>query len=175
MTQLRYLSEEWLAALGELVAAASVAEEGERTGEPAASPDGAPEPEQGRAALAADDGTGPAAVSGAGRSVTSVGAPDRPLRLGQVVAGGPDGEVAYTLVLGGDDAGVVAGVDDADVTLVGSYETARAMAAGEMTAGEALAGGLVKVRGNAGRLVGAAAFLAEVAEAVDVLRSRTSF
>ncbi len=157
MSDLPFLSEEWLAALGGLVATAFVAPEGGAVDGRVASPSVG------------------AAASSADGAVTATGAGSNPLRLGQLVIGGPDGEVAYTLVLGGDNAGVVAGVDGADVTLVGSYETARAMAAGEMTAGEALAGGLVKVRGNAGRLVGAATFLAELAEAVDVLRSRTSF
>jgi hypothetical protein len=156
LSELRFLSEEWLAALGDLVAAAASAPDGDRAEDGPEGSDRTDEPPP-------------------GGTTTATGASAGPLRLGQLVTGGPDGDVAYTVVLGGEGPGVVAGADGAGVVLVESFETARAIASGQVTAGEAVARGLIKVRGNANLLIGAAPLLAGVAEAVTALRARTTF
>ncbi len=74
------------------------------------------------------------------------------LALGQIVRDAPGGDVEYTMVLGAG-AGAAGGVAGAEVTLVESYEVARALASGERTIGEVLAAGAIRVRGDAHRLV----------------------
>lgn len=125
---IRFLSEEWIAALGELV---------------------------------------PAAAGKGG------------LSLGQIVEGGPDGDVMYTIRLGEAAAGgkrVVAGsVTEADVVLVEDYETARGVASGDLSPSEAIRAGRVKVRGQARSVATHQDLLVELADALADLRSRTTY
>ena len=75
-------------------------------------------------------------------------ASDRRLALGQVVTGGPGGDVEYTLFLGGGEAERLSpGVGDAAVTVVEPYETA-AQIYGGASASQALGSGRLKVRGD---------------------------
>jgi hypothetical protein len=90
--------------------------------------------------------------------------------IGQVITGGPDGDVSYTIVIGGDapahiERGTVA---QATVTLIEDYDTAAAIATGEPVAG-ALGAGQIKVRGDANALVAAYDLLAalQASEATD--------
>jgi hypothetical protein len=98
------------------------------------------------------------------------------LALGQLVVGAPGGDVGYTIRLGAD-AGprVVAGVSEAEVVLVEDYATARAVAAGERSAAEVMAEGLVKLRGNAKRLVTCESLLTLLAGATAELQATTTF
>jgi len=96
-----------------------------------------------------------------------------PLRLGIVVTGAAavpgassGGDVSYTLVLGGPaGSSVVAGVAEAEVVMVESYEDARALASGSVSASALLEGGRIKLRGDARRLVAAGDTLRAVGEA----------
>ena len=84
--------------------------------------------------------------------------------IGQLVLGAPAGDVAYTIVLGGDaPARLERGtLDHAAVTLVEDYATARAIASGASVA-EALGEGRIKVRGDANALSAAYELLAGLA------------
>jgi hypothetical protein len=97
-----------------------------------------------------------------------------PLALGQLVTGGPDGDVGYTIHLG-PQARVESGIDGAEVVLLEGYGTARALAAGELTAADALTAGSIKVRGNAKRLVESTSLLSLLAGAASELRAATTF
>jgi hypothetical protein len=93
-------------------------------------------------------------------SAAPSGSGDR-IGIGQVITGGPDGDVSYTIVVGGGEPArlerdTVAG---AAVTLIEDYATAAAIAAGEPAAG-ALGDGQIKVRGDANALVAAYDLLA---------------
>jgi hypothetical protein len=94
--------------------------------------------------------------------------------LAQLLTGTPRGEVGYTIHLG-PQARVVSGIGGAEVVLVEGYDTARALAAGEMSAAEALTAGSIKVRGTATRLVEAASLLSLLAGAAAELRAATTF
>jgi SCP-2 sterol transfer family len=99
--------------------------------------------------------------------------------LGQVVTGGPDGEVRSILrVLDGrvtltaTDAG-----DDGDpaVTIRLTWDDAVSMAAGELAPGEAIAAGRVRVRGDLSVLAEAQAVLAAVQPHLQELRALTEY
>lgn len=101
------------------------------------------------------------------------------LALGQVIDGVPSTEgeeVAFTLFLGGGkDARVSPGtVEEADVVLVESYETARAIASGTPAA-TLLAAGKVKVRGDANALIAAQEGLSALGDALTVVAATTHF
>jgi len=103
--------------------------------------------------------------------VAALGPLDSPTRLalGQLVTGAPGGDVAYTIRVGGGEAGEVRrGLDGAAVTLVASYEVATAIASGTPAA-DMLAKGQLKVRGDAGALLGAQDLLAALAPALALL------
>ena len=71
------------------------------------------------------------------------------LTIRQVVTGGPDGEVRYTVRIG--QAGVAIERDephDADVTFTETWETAEAIARGELAPQQAFADGRLRVAGD---------------------------
>jgi len=85
-----------------------------------------------------------------------------PITLGQIVTEVPHatgGEVCYTIAIGGARAArlTVSSLESAQVVLVAAYSDAFAMATGEATGASLLAAGRVKIRGDAARLVEAAA------------------
>jgi hypothetical protein len=100
--------------------------------------------------------------------------PGGKLALGQIVTGAPAGEIRYTLCFGGHEpATVVRGeVSGALVTLLESYETARAIASGTPVA-DLLAAGKVKVRGDTNALLGAQESFGPIAEALVALSEST--
>jgi hypothetical protein len=101
--------------------------------------------------------------------------------IGQIVTGappgsagpdwsaGPDGkEIGYRISFGGPHTTprVIPGsVEGADIVIVTGYDDALALAAGDVSAVSLLAGGRVKLRGDASRLVEAASLLEAVAVA----------
>lgn len=98
-------------------------------------------------------------------SLDPVDSPER-LALGQLVTGAPGGEVAYTLLVGGGErAELRDGLDAATVTVVATYEAARAIATGS-SASELLSAGRLKVRGDAGALLRAQDLLAAIGPAL---------
>lgn len=121
---------------------------------------------------------------GGGRGGDAGGAPPR-LSFGQIVtaaegsvppgAGLVEGEVRYTISLGGDlppevRIGTVAG---ATVTLVTDYTTARALSRGAEPLAAALVAGRVKVRGDAGALLETQELLSALAPALAALAAAT--
>ncbi|MDA8292404.1 MAG: hypothetical protein M0Z33_12115 [Actinomycetota bacterium] len=93
---------------------------------------------------------------------------DHPARLalGQLVTGAPGGDVSYTILVGGGEpAELRRGLDDASVTLVETYETARALASGT-PASTLLSEGRLKVRGDSGVLLAAQELLCALAPAL---------
>lgn len=97
------------------------------------------------------------------------------LALGQVVTGGPMGQVGYTLLLGaGEPSAVRPGTDDAEVTIVEDYEAAVAIASGAPASG-LLGAGRVKVRGDASELLGAQELLAAVGPALASFAGSTQY
>jgi hypothetical protein len=100
------------------------------------------------------------------------------VRVGQLVTGVPErGDVGWVVVFSEGSPPVleVGAVDDADVALVESYESARALAAGARTAAGLLEAGELKIRGAAPLLVALSADLEAVAAAVGGLRAATSW
>jgi putative sterol carrier protein len=92
------------------------------------------------------------------------------------VEGSPFGEVAYATRIADGRVRFVAGpAADADLVLVSDYETARALARGELNAQQAFAAGRLKVRGRLDSLVVHARTLAAAVAGVDEVRATTTF
>jgi hypothetical protein len=71
------------------------------------------------------------------------------LTIRQVVTGGPDGEIRYAVLVG--ERGVSVSPEepaDADVTFMESWETASAIARGELAPQQAFADGRLRVEGD---------------------------
>jgi hypothetical protein len=105
---------------------------------------------------------------------------DGAFTMGQVVTGGPEGEVRTTLrvqagrlsMTWGDEAG--SGTDP-DVTVRLAWDDAVAMAAGELAPDEAIAAGRVRVRGDLSVLAEARGVLVGVQPVLGGLRDRTEY
>ena len=96
--------------------------------------------------------------------------------LGQVVRGGPGGDVTYQVRFGAAGATVAAGAPEpADVTLVTDRATARALHNGSCRAQDALAAGALKVNGRPEVLAGRAELLAALDRAFTTVRADTTF
>jgi hypothetical protein len=96
--------------------------------------------------------------------------------MGQVVTGGPEGDVRTTLrVLEGRVTMTGADEGDAEVTIRLTWADAVAMAAGELSPGEAIAAGRVRVRGDLSVLAEAQAVLAAVQPHLEKLRDLTEY
>jgi hypothetical protein len=88
-------------------------------------------------------------INGAGRAGAATGPATggSPVVLQQHVTGGPDGDVAYWVRVGGD-ATLEAGLGRAespDVTVTQSYDTALAVSTGELSAQAAFLAGRIRV------------------------------
>jgi hypothetical protein len=96
-----------------------------------------------------------------------------PLALGQVVTGTPKGTVCYTVFLGASRTELCVGsTDDAAVTLVEDWETARAIAAGAPVS-ELLAAGRITLRGDANALLAGQSQLGALGAALSALLDET--
>jgi len=92
----------------------------------------------------------------------------------QMVTGGPDGDVVFTLEIEGGRVRARPGPDArAVVTITESWDTAARLHRGELTAREAFMGGLIRVRGDVRRMVEAATGLAALGPALAALREDT--
>ena len=87
------------------------------------------------------------------RAATAPASPAATVSIHQRVTGGPDGDVEYTLRVGGGRATFEPGPGPADVTLVSDYETAAAISQGQLSAARAFAARRLRVRGSATALV----------------------
>jgi len=107
---------------------------------------------------------------------------DIDLSVRQVVRGGPEGDVDYSLHLVNGTVTVDTGGDDADINVVQDYGTAAAISQGDLTPAAAFAAGRLKLGGRVDQLIrngDMAAGLGDVAAGLgDVfasLRASTSY
>jgi hypothetical protein len=101
---------------------------------------------------------------------------DGSFSMGQVVTGGPGGDVRTTLRVEAGRVAIASGeAGDAEVTIRLTWPDAVAMAAGELAPGEAIAAGRVRVRGDLSVLAEAQAVLVAVQPHLQELRSRTEY
>jgi putative sterol carrier protein len=100
---------------------------------------------------------------------------DVALTVQQVVTGGPDGDVAWHVVVDHGTVAVRPGTtDDADVTFRQDRDTARKVAAGELSAQAAFMIGLLTVTGDVGQLIEHQAAFTGIDAATDAVRARAA-
>jgi hypothetical protein len=98
------------------------------------------------------------------------------LTLQQVVTGAPDGDVAWHVRVADGDVHVGRGhAPGADVVITESYEVARAVSRGELSAGEALAAGRLQLEGAVSLLVTHRDALAHVQDMLAAVHERTTY
>jgi putative sterol carrier protein len=86
------------------------------------------------------------------------------------------GDVAYVIRIDDGRVRVEAGSSpDADIVLVADYDTARALARGDVNAQRAFAAGRLKVRGRIDRLVAHARALGALTAGLEAVRATTVF
>jgi len=96
--------------------------------------------------------------------------------MGQIVTGGPDGDVDLLLdVHDGRVAMTPGAAGDGAVIIRLTWDDAIAMAAGTLAPGEAIAAGRVRVRGDLSVLAEAQAVLSMVQPHLEELRARTEY
>ncbi len=96
--------------------------------------------------------------------------------MGQVVTGGPDGDVRATLrVVDGRVTMTDGEASDAAVTIRLTWADAVSMAAGELAPADAIAAGRVRVRGDLSVLAEAQAVLGAVQGQLQALRDVTEY
>ncbi len=103
--------------------------------------------------------------------------PDR-LVLEQVVTGSPHGNVRYFVVVEGNNARLVEpgfARQVADLTITTDWDTATAMAKGELATQAALMQGRLRVRGNLAKLAGRAGDLAGLDPVPEAVRKNTTY
>ena len=118
----------------------------------------------------------PASAPGAG---SSTDAPSR-FRVAQVVTGAPDGDLRVVLEVEEGRLHLELGEpdergDEANVTVVVSYEDAAALSRGDVDAARLIGSGRLKVRGNLSLLVVGQALLAAAAGRLGELSAATSY
>ena len=98
------------------------------------------------------------------RVATSAASPTEAVSVHQRVTGGPDGDVEYTLRLGGGAVRVEPGPASppADVELISDYATAAAISQGRISPASAFAAGRLRVSGAVSSLVSHQETFAEV-------------
>ena len=100
---------------------------------------------------------------------------DVAITVQQVVTGGPDGDVAWHVVVDHGTVAVRPGVlDDADVTFRQNHETAVQVAAGELSAQAAFMVGLLTVTGDVAKLIAHQAAFTGIDVATDAVRARAT-
>lgn len=102
-------------------------------------------------------------------------AADIDLTVREVVLGGPDGDVVYSLRLDHGTARVSADGGDADIEVVQGYDTAAAISKGELTPAAAFAAGRIKLGGAVGQLIRDGGMAAGLGDLFGALRASTSY
>ncbi len=113
------------------------------------------------------------AVAGDERLRRAAAAVDLTVR--QVVLGGPEGDVAYSLRLLHGTASVTTGGEAADIQVVQDYDTAAAISRGDLTPAAAFADGRLKLGGQVGRLIRHGDVAAGLGDLFGSLRASTSY
>jgi putative sterol carrier protein len=94
----------------------------------------------------------------------------------QTVTDGPDGDVAYHVLVDGRAVQIVSGeATDPTVTFIESWATAGAIARGELSAQGAFMSGLIRVRGDLPKLVECGNALGDVDDALADVRAQTTY
>lgn len=94
----------------------------------------------------------------------------------QVVTGGPEGDVTYHLSLGDGNASFGAGPADAeDVRMHQSWDTATAVATGDLNAQEAFIKGLIHLSGNQQKLIDSQPVFAALDAVFTTVREQTEY
>jgi putative sterol carrier protein len=93
----------------------------------------------------------------------------------QVVRGGPDGDVTYTVRLSGGTVTVAPGADAGDVEVIQDHATAVAISRGTLSPASAFADGRLKLGGRVGLLVRLGDTLAGLGDAFASVRESTIY
>ena len=98
------------------------------------------------------------------------------LTVQQNVTGGPEGDKSYFMKIDGGDAQLAIGeAEGADVTITQDYETATAIAKGELNAQNAFMTGKLKVAGNMAKLMQHQAAFSNLEGAMKTLQNDTEY
>ena len=97
------------------------------------------------------------------------------LTVRQVVRGGPDGDVAYTVRLGEGSVRVEPGGTGGDLEVIQDYDTAVAISRGALTPAAAFAAGRIKLGGRVGLLARHGDALSGLADAFAGVREATEY
>ncbi len=97
------------------------------------------------------------------------------LTIRQVVRGGPQGDVAYSLRLAHGTVAVTADGDPADIEVVQDYATAAAISRGDLTPAAAFAAGRLKLGGGVGQLISNGDVAVGLGDLFASLRASTSY
>ena len=93
----------------------------------------------------------------------------------QVVRGGPDGDVTYTVRMGGGAVSVEPAGGTADLEVVSDYATAAAISQGRLSPAAAFASGRLKLGGSVGVLTRHGGLLSGLADVFGSLRAITEY
>jgi putative sterol carrier protein len=94
----------------------------------------------------------------------------------QVVNGGPEGDVTYHLIVGDGEARFGPGpADPEDVRMEQEWDTAVAVATGEMNAQEAFLGGLIRMAGDHQKLLDSQPLFGALDTVFASVRERTTY
>jgi putative sterol carrier protein len=94
----------------------------------------------------------------------------------QVVSNGPEGDVTYHLSVGGGEASFGAGpADPEDVKMEQDWDTAVAVATGELNAQEAFIGGRIRLFGDQQKLLDSQPVFGALDAVFATVRERTSY
>jgi putative sterol carrier protein len=94
----------------------------------------------------------------------------------QVVSNGPEGDVIYHLIVGGGEASFGAGpADPEDVKMEQDWDTAVAVATGELNAQEAFIGGRIRLFGDQQKLLDSQPVFGALDAVFATVRERTSY
>jgi putative sterol carrier protein len=94
----------------------------------------------------------------------------------QVVSNGPEGDVTYHLNVGGGEASFGAGpADPEDVKMEQDWDTAVAVATGELNAQEAFIGGRIRLFGDQQKLLESQPVFGALDAVFATVRERTSY
>ncbi len=103
-------------------------------------------------------------------------ATDRSFAITEVITGGPEGDVTYHLAVRDGHISFGAGpADDEDVRFVQDWDTAVAVATGQLNAQEAFLEGRIKLRGSQPALVANQEVFAALSDVFDHVRRQTEY